>query len=178
MRPTRKDAWSPPTKESNAGQYALTCSAGPLTQNATQVLGFDPIQTAYGVNSSRTAVTVTPTSEDETATIRVRFGSGSDDVAASGTASKAGQLQGRSGTFYITVGRSNTTKVYSVAAYRIGLLRSLMRVIFSLLWPFPKALTRMTRARSPCVGLDSDLVTASQRAAICLGSAGSSERPN
>ena len=68
----------------------------------------------------------------------MRFGSSSDDVVASGTASKQGQLQGRSGTFYVTVWRNNMTKVYSVTVYRIGRLRSLMTVIFNLLWPFPR----------------------------------------
>lgn len=107
---------------------ALTCSGGSLTP------GFDSLVTTYGANVARNVVTVTPTSEDPGATIRVRFDSGSDLVVASGTPSAAGDLAGRrTRTFYITVtARNNATKVYTLTIYRRGWLSILSWWIYQI----------------------------------------------
>lgn len=112
----------------SADLSALTSSAGPLTP------GFSPPLTAYSAELARNinVATVTPTSEDPQATIRVRLDSGSDVIVASGATSAVGEIRGfRSQTFYITVtARNNATKVYTLQVNRA-------RPVLSWFWPFP-----------------------------------------
>jgi len=112
----------------SADLSALTTSAGPLTP------GFSPTVTAYGATASSGTATVTPTSEDPQATIRVRFNSGNEATVASGSASAPGQLAGYRGhTFFITVTAPAATKVYTVGVSRR--VPTVLR-LFAWLWPF------------------------------------------
>ena len=114
----------------SADLSALTSSAGPLTP------GFSPLLTAYSADLARNVniATVTPTSEDPQATIRVRFDTGSDVIVASGATSAEGEIRGfRSQTFYITVtARNNATKVYTL---QVNKAPPILRWL-SWFWPF------------------------------------------
>jgi photosystem II stability/assembly factor-like uncharacterized protein len=116
----------------SADLSALTCSGGPLTP------AFNPLSTAYQAQLASNVATVTPTSEDPQAVIRVRLDSGSNVVVASGTPSAVGQVfGGRARTFYITVtARNSTTKLYTLAVYRSWLSRLLSTLVSYLLWAF------------------------------------------
>lgn len=114
---------------------ALTSSAGPLTP------GFSPLLTAYSAELARNVnvATVTPTSEDPQATIRVRFDSGSDVIVASGATSAVGQIplgRFRSHTFYITVtARNNATKVYTLQVNKAPPIPRWLSWFWPFRWP-------------------------------------------
>jgi hypothetical protein len=115
----------------SADLSALTSSAGPLTP------GFSPLLTTYRAELARNVnvATVTPTSEDPQATIRVRFDSGSDVIVASGATSAVGEIRRgfRSHTFYITVtARNNATKVYTLQVNKAPPIP----IWLSWFWPF------------------------------------------
>ena len=117
----------------SADLSALTSSAGPLTP------GFSPLLTAYSAELARNVnvATVTPTSEDPQATIRVRFDSGSDVIVASGATSAVGEIPGfRSHTFYITVtARNNATKVYTLQVNKAPPIPRWLSWFWPFRWP-------------------------------------------
>jgi hypothetical protein len=108
----------------SADLKALSSNAWPL--NPT----FNPLVIAYSANVVGDVASVTPTSEDALATIRVRLGSGSDVVVPSGTKSADGQMSFFvPNTFFIMVtARNNTTKVYTLDVYRAWVIQLVVRV--------------------------------------------------